>query len=134
MKVIINKTGEVQNVSLGHALNYLLPKGLAVVATTLKLEQLKNKVKEEVKTVTSQLAENRQRAEQLDGKVVEIKAEAGKGDKLHGSVGKTEIAEALKVNKKEVILDKPIKKIGEYEVELKFGKTRAKVKVKVITK
>lgn len=133
MKVLILKTNEVKEVSLGYAVNYLLPKKLAVVATKKKLEEIKNKA---IKLKISQGEEERaskQEAERLDGKVIEFKETAGKAGKIHGSITKKEIAKALGILKNKVILEEPIKKIGEYEVELKFGKIKAKVKVKVIS-
>lgn len=131
MKVIILETNEVKDVSLGYAVNYLLPKKLAVVATKKKLEQLKQAAKEEEETKSQGERQDKQEAERLDGKVIEFKEAAGKAGKIHGSITKKEIAKALGVLKTNIILEEPIKKLGEYEVELKFGKIRAKVKVKV---
>ncbi len=131
MKVIIKETREVKDVALGYALNYLLPRGLAVVATEKKLEELEKEkqVKKDEKKEDKQ--KNRQQAERLDGKVVNFKVTAGKSGKIHGSIGKKEIAKELDVLKSKVELLKPIKKVGDYEVVLKFGKVKAKVKIKV---
>lgn len=134
MKVIFKDTKEVKEVPLGYAVNYLLPKGLAVVATEKRLEALKQA---EEKTETEKKEDklkDRQQAERLDGKVVRFKVKAGKSGKIHGSIAKKEMAKELGVLKENVELDKPIKKVGEYEVELKFGKAKAKVKVKVEVK
>lgn len=131
MKVIILETNEVQEVSLGHAVNYLLPKKLAVTATKKKLAELKKKALKLKVSKSEEERANKQDAERLDGKVIEFKEAAGKAGKIHGSITKKEIAKALGVLKTNIILEEPIKKLGEYEVELKFGKIRAKVKVKV---
>jgi|APSaa5957512535_1039671.scaffolds.fasta_scaffold318471_1 large subunit ribosomal protein L9 len=131
MKVIILKTKEIKEVSLGYAVNYLLPKKQAVIATKKaikRLEKQEAKKKQEVKTSKQ---EDRQSAEKLDGKVVTIKVQAGKAGKVHGSITKKEIAKELDILKTHIKLDKPIKKIGEYDVELKFGSAKAKVKLKV---
>jgi len=74
---------------------------------------------------------NRQLAERLNGKVIELKVKAGKAGKIHGSISKKDVAKELDVLKANVVLDKPIKKVGEYEVELVFGKVKAKVKLKI---
>jgi len=129
MKVIIVKTGETKEVSLGYAVNFLLPKKLAVVATKKRQQQLEKELKQKQQLDKESKLKDRQKAEQLDGKVIEIKVKAGKSGKVHGSVTKKEIAKFLKVLKTEVVIDKPIKKVGEYEVGLKFGKSRAKVKL-----
>lgn len=123
MKVIITKTNEVKNVALGYAVNFLLPKKLAEIATAKKLaelDQAKVAVKEQKETTKDA---DRQQAERLDGKVLEFKGE---------TVTKKKIAVKLKILKTNVILPKLIRKPGEYEVELKFGQSPAKVKVKVI--
>jgi len=134
MKVIFKKTKEVKDVQLGYAVNYLLPQGLAVIATAKKLKELK-KEKEKVKVEkTEDKLKNRQLAEKLDGKVVELKVTAGKSGKIHGSITKKEIAKELEILKTNIELDKPIKKVGEYEVGLKFGQVRAKVKIKLEAK
>ncbi|MDZ7587191.1 MAG: 50S ribosomal protein L9 [Patescibacteria group bacterium] len=132
MKVIILKTNEVQDVSLGYAVNYLLPKKLAVVATKKKLAELKKKALKVKEFKSEEERANKQDAERLDGKVIEFIESAGKAGKIHGSITKKEIAKRLGILKVNVILEEPIKKIGEYEVELKFGKIKPKVKVKVV--
>jgi large subunit ribosomal protein L9 len=131
MKVVIKKTGEVKKVSLGHAVNFLLPKGLAEVATEKKIAELKQKQAAKQEAKREDRLKNRQQAERLDGKVIEFKVKAGKAGKIHGSVSKKQVAKLLEVLKENVILDKPIKKIGEYEVGLRFGRAQAKVKIKV---
>lgn len=123
MKVIIQKTGEVKTVSLGYAVNFLLPKKLAVAATAKRLAEL-----EQVKVLAKEQKEadtdaDRQRAERLDGKVLEFKGE---------TVTKKKIAAELKIFKTSVILAAPIRKLGEYAVGLKFGKSTAEIKVKVV--
>lgn len=131
MKVIILKTNEVRDVSLGYAVNYLLPRKLGVIATKKKLEQLKQTAKDEEEVKSQGERQDKQEAERLDGKVIEFKKTAGKAGKIHGSITKKKIAKALGILKTNIILQEPIKKLGEYEVEIKFGKIRAKVKVKV---
>lgn len=131
MKVIFIKTNEIKEVSLGYAVNYLLPKKLAVAATDKKIKQLETvKKTEEVKKESSQ-KDDRQAAERLDGKVVELAVKAGTEGKIHGSVTKKEIAKAFKVLKTQVELVKPIKKLGDYEITLKFNQAKAKVKLKL---
>ncbi len=132
MKVILKKTNTVKEVALGHAVNYLLPKGLAVVATKEKLAKLK-KQQEEVKVQKKKSKlEDRQKAEKIDGKVIKLKVKAGKAGKVHGSIGKKELARELKVLKNNIVLDKPIKKIGEHEIGLKFGAVKANFKLKLL--
>lgn len=123
MKVIIKKTNIVKNVALGYAVNYLLPQKLAEIATKNRLERLEQSRLQAVEQKETKSGDERQQAERLDGKVIEFKGE---------TVTKKKIATKLKILKTSVILPKPIRKPGEYQVELKFGTSHAKVKVKVI--
>ncbi len=123
MKVIFKKNLEVKNVSLGYAVNYLLPQKLAEIATTKRLEAIKKVITAAAEQKETKTGDEHQQAERLDGKVIEFKGE---------TVTKKKIAASLKILKTNVILPKPLRKPGEYPVELKFGQSRAKVKIKVI--
>lgn len=90
---------------------------------------------EELKVVKNQEeTADEQTMKKLEGKIIEMKAEAGKNGKIHGSITKKEIAKELKILKTNIILEEPIKKVGEYEVELKFGKAKGKIKLVVKAK
>lgn len=136
MKVIILKTNEIKEVSFGYAVNYLFPKGLAVLATDEKIELIKHKQLEDKAKKTQQQLEDQMMAQRLAGKEITIKAKVGKGKKLFGSITKKEIIQALGVEGKrvEVILTEPIKKLGEHKIELKIGVERVTIKVEVISK
>lgn len=134
----LGKRGDVVNVKDGYARNFLIPKGLAVVATEeeinrLKEEALKRKEKEErKKSVLLEL----KRA--IDGREIVLKARAGAKGKLFGSITAGELAEAIKsslgvdIDKKVIELESPIKEVGEYIVKLKLGMgIEGEVKVKV---
>lgn len=131
MKVIFLDTNEIKEVANGYARNYLFPRGLAVLAAKKNLKRLEkeNKRQEEQRKVKDKKAA--QKREELESQSYEIKVKAGKDEKLHGSVTRTKIAKLIGVGKEVVFLDKPIKVLGEYEVEIKVGSERAKVKLKV---
>ncbi len=124
MKVIFKDTNEVRSVSLGYAVNYLLPKNLAVIATKAKLDALKAQKEEKAAVKSKGLEENRQLAEKLNGKVINFT----------GGATKKDIAEELKISVEQVVLPRSLKKPGEYQVVLKFGTLKAEVKVKVTAK
>lgn len=147
MKVILleivrgsGKAGEVVNVSDGYARNLLIPKGLAQEATPQNMARLK-KTQERI---AKKLAEDRESAERLAeilaNTQVEIKAKAGEGGKVFGSVTSKDIADALNaqgfdIDKKKIKLDGPIKELGVTTVEIKlFNEISGKVKVNVIPK
>ncbi|MCR5181939.1 MAG: 50S ribosomal protein L9 [Clostridia bacterium] len=145
MKVILletvkgsGKAGDVVNVSDGYARNLLIPKGLAEEATPQNMARLK-KTQERI---AKKLAEDRESAERLAGILaetqVDIKAKAGEGGKVFGSVTSKDIADALNaqgfdIDKKKIKLDAPIKELGVTTVEIKlFNEINGKVKVNVI--
>ncbi|MBU0619023.1 50S ribosomal protein L9 [Patescibacteria group bacterium] len=141
MKIIIKKTSEIKEVSFGHAVNYLIPQGLAVAATSKNLKELQvrqakeqDKKKQAVKKVKAKL-------KNLTGKEISFKVKSGKKGKIYGAITKKEIAEKLGILKSEVLLDKPIKKIGEYDIKINIkaraagiasGDARQKSNVKVV--
>ena len=120
----IGKKDELHEVSDGYARNYLLPRGLAVAADAAAVN--------EVRTNAQALAKK------LNGQIVAIKAKAGQGGRLFGSVTSKDIAAALTqkvgepVDKRKIVLDGDIKNFGSYEVEVKvYPKVTAKLTVKV---
>jgi len=124
MKVIFKDTNEVRDVPLGYAVNYLLPKNLAVVATKAKLDALKVQKEEKAVVKSKGVQENRQLAEKLNGKVLNFA----------GGATKKDIADNLKISVEQIVLPRSLKKPGEYQVVLKFGTLKAEVKVKVTAK
>ncbi len=131
MKVIFKKTGEIKKVSFGYAVNYLFPQGLAVAATKQAIEQLENKQLKEEEKKKSQERENKKLARKFKGEEFVIKKKAGKNGKIFGAITKKELAKKLSLDKKEILLEKAIKKTGSYQIELKFGNQRVKVRVRV---
>ena len=134
MKVILQqdvkgqgKKGEMVEVSDGYARNYLLPRKLAVQATTDNLNAFKLKQKAKAAQIEKEKQEARDTAEKLSKCVVKISAKAGNAGKLFGSVTSKEIAEALKeqfqidIEKNRIVQSEPIKAFGTYEVKCKLG-------------
>ena len=109
---------------MGYAVNYLLPKNMAVVATKEKLTALKAQKEEKAAVKSKGVQENRQLAEKLNGKVLNFA----------GGATKKDIAEKLKISVEQIVLPRSLKKPGEYQVVLKFGTLKAEVKVKVTPK
>ncbi len=116
----LGKKGDIKEVADGYARNFLLPQKLAEVATELavkKIETIKKKITEGNK---KDLEKNEKLASELDGREVLIKAKEKNG-KIFGSIGAKEIAKELKkqkleVGEKAIMLNEPIKDIGEKEV------------------
>jgi large subunit ribosomal protein L9 len=128
MKVIFTKTNEVKEVAFGYATNYLLPRGLAVQATPKNIQQLEKAKAHQLEQVQTAQNENRKTINRLKDKVITVKGKVGKNGRLFGAITKKDLAEKLRVEKTSIILDKPIKKAGEYDIKLKFGQEETTVK------
>lgn len=119
------KKGEIINVSDGYANNFLLKKGLGTVATADTINSVAIHDKAVQKQKEAERAEAYQRAQQLKGSTVRLTAAKGASGKMFGSITNKEIAEELTkmgypVDKKQVVLKEPIKRSGEYVVNVKM--------------
>lgn len=136
--VNLGKSGELVRVKPGYARNYLIPRGLAAVATRSNIAQVEHEKKVAIARAAKLKGDAEAIAKRLEGVVVEIAVQVGEEGKLFGSVGTKDIAEALKkkghdVDRKRIQLHEPIKTIGERELEVRFGYDVA-TKIKVVVK
>ncbi|GMT46924.1 MAG: 50S ribosomal protein L9 [bacterium] len=121
----LGNMGDIVTVKKGFARNYLLPRNLAVEANPRNIKEFehhKRIIQEKANKVrnAAQIL-----AEKIASKPVVIKAKAGEEDKLFGSVTNIDIQKALKeagfdIEKRKIILEEPIKRLGEYTVKIKF--------------
>ena len=145
MKVILTQTvdglgkmGEVVIVKDGYARNYLFPKNFAKDATAGNMKGIEGLKKKQAAIETAKLAEAKAAADRISGLSITITAEAGEEDKLFGSVTAEMIstallAEGVKVDKKDIILEEPIKKLGSYQVTVKVAhEVKANFKVSIV--
>ena len=133
MKVILlqdvksqGKKDDVIEVNDGYARNFLFPRKLAIEANKSNMNELGNRKAAENFKAEQELKKAKEQGEILSGKTVTIYQKTGAGDKLFGSVTAKEIAEAVKastgidVDKKKIVIDEPIKSLGEYKAEIKL--------------
>jgi len=145
MKVILledvknlGQSGQQVDVADGHARNFLIPKKLALTATPANQRVYENEAKARSKKKEKELAEAKALADKLSSVSVEIARATGEEDKLFGSVTNADIAEALeakghKVNKRDIVLETPLKALGDFQVEINVaGEIKASVKVSVV--
>ena len=122
----VGKKGDIVNKNDGYALNYLIPKKLAVEATKANMNDLELKKKAEEKRKKEEFEEAKKIAEQLNDKVVKVSVKAGENGKVFGSVTNKEIADALAkqtgmdIDKKKISFDAPIKMVGRRIVKIKL--------------
>ncbi|HPD01245.1 MAG TPA: 50S ribosomal protein L9 [Acetivibrio sp.] len=126
------------NVSDGYARNYLIPRGLAVEATSVNINVMKTKKEAEKSKKDRELAQAKELAEKLKNVEVVIKAKAGENGKLFGSITGKDISDYLKKNhkfdidKKKIALSDSIKALGTYEAEVKlYSGVSTKLTVKI---
>ena len=116
--------GEQVKVKAGFGRNYLLPQGKAALATPENVARLEARRTELEQRAAGEVDEARSRAQRLTGMVIRLTARTSAEDKLFGSIGTVDIAEActaagVPVERSEVRLpDGPIRTAGEHEVEL----------------
>jgi len=146
MKVLLTRdvdelglAGEVHTVAGGFARNYLMPRGLAVLATAGALKQA-----EEIRqAATRRRARERANAEAQAAMLATQKllfgARAGDTDRLYGSVTTADLAEALtegvgfEVDRRRIQLEQPIRDLGIYDIEIRFmAEVSATFKVAVV--
>lgn len=134
----LGKSGEIVKVKPGYARNYLIPRGLAAPATRGNLAQVEHEKQVALARAAKLRGDAEALARRLEGVSVEIRMHAGEGDRLFGSVGTKDIAEALRargveVDRKKIHLPDPIKTLGEHSVTIKLGyEVSATVKVVVV--
>lgn len=116
--------GDTVNVANGYARNYLIPKGFALAANkhNIKMMEMQQKKIDVRRLKAKEDAEKVRDA--IKEKVITINQKSGE-DKLYGSVTTMDIAEAMEksgisIDRRKLVLDKPIKSIGEYEVIIKL--------------
>lgn len=132
MKVILKediknlgKMGDIVSVADGYARNYLIPKGLVVEANEKNIKSLEH----EKRIIDEKAKKFRKTVQDLASKIssltISIKSKAGEEGKLFGSITSMDIAEALQkegieIDKKKIILEEPIKRLGSYTVNVKL--------------
>jgi len=133
MKVILTETvesigqiGDVVNVAPGYARNFLLPKGMAMEATGRNVRELEHK-----KRLLAQKREQlRQQmlsyAEKLNSVTITMRRKVSEENKLYGSVSAADIGKALEqqgfeTQMKDIVIEQPIKQLGEFSVVVRVG-------------
>lgn len=134
----VGKMGEVVRVRDGYARNYLLPRGLVLVANKKNLKGFEHQ-KQVVQSQKARVVNHAQAlAEKLSQVSLVIQVKAGEEGKLFGSVTTIDIEKALKakgieIERRKIHLSEPIKVVGDYQVPVRFtSEVQANVQVSVI--
>lgn len=134
----LGRAGEVKDVADGYAQNFLLPRKLAVEATTGALRQAKAESASRDAKKAREHGDAEALAKRLSAVRLAFTLKAGAGGKTFGSITTKDIAEALKreakvaIDKTKVHLDEPLKTLGTHQVEVRLlGDVRASVTVTI---
>lgn len=135
----LGKRGDVVEVSEGYARNYLLPRRLAQEASAGALRAVRHLAEEKQRKAEREREQARRQAARIEGRLVTIRARAGEGGKLFGSVTARDVADAIgaqfgfQVDRRKVLLDEPIRVVGTYPVRVRLHPgVDATVQVRVI--
>lgn len=147
MKVILldnidrlGKTGDVVSVAEGYARNYLIPKNKVKPATPGNMKSLDALKKKEALKENKNIEAARALANRISGLSLTISAQVGEEEKLFGSVTSDMISDALRdegitIDKKDIVLEEPIKKLGVYQMAVKIHpEVKADLRVWVVKK
>ncbi|WP_152395832.1 50S ribosomal protein L9 [Paenibacillus guangzhouensis] len=132
------KKGDIKEISEGYAQNFLLPRGLARLATDGNVKTLEQQNLSEQKRKAQEKADAETLGKTLEETTVVIKAKSGEGGRLFGAITSKQIAEALekmkfKVDKRKIELNDPIRSLGTMHVMIKLHpEVKTQVKVQIV--
>ena len=145
MKVILKEnvaslgnTGDMVKVSDGYGRNYLIPKGMAIEASTRNVKVLEHEKRHVLQAAEKEKKKAMTLVEKLASLTLTITRRVGDQEKLFGSVGTKDIEKALgeqgmPIDRKNILLNEPFKSIGEFPVKIKLsGGVTGEVKVKIV--
>jgi large subunit ribosomal protein L9 len=136
MKVILKRSveslgavGQVVSVKAGYARNYLLPQGLAYEASDANLRRIEEEQKAAEERARRDYLEGRRQLAKIEGTSLEFRARSSDEGRLFGSISVADIVERLntlgldfEVDRKHIVLEEPIKDIGEHRVLVRLLK------------
>jgi large subunit ribosomal protein L9 len=129
--------GDIVTVKPGYARNFLLPRKMAIAATTGNMKALERIRTSLAKKTANELESAQKRVALLNDVSLNFKRKTGENEQMFGSVTTGDIAEALgaqgfKVDKRQIHIAEPIKALGDYTVTIKvFRDVHASIKVHV---
>jgi large subunit ribosomal protein L9 len=145
MKVILKENienlgrrGDIVNVADGFGRNYLIPRNMAIKVTPSNTKMIEIEQKALQKIFEKEASSFQEMIQKLNETVLSFIRKAGEKDSIFGSVSTTDIKESLdklgfEIEKKKILLSEPLKKLGNYTVQVKvFHDEKAEIKVQVL--
>lgn len=137
---MVGKAGEMKNVADGYARNFLVPRGLAVLATSRSIAEVEHRKRMVEAKMRSDLKDAEALKDRLGQVACKIAREVGEEERLFGSVTNRDIAEALnaagiEIDHRKIVMSAPLKHLGAHEVSVRLSaEVTAVVKVWVVAK
>jgi len=121
----VGKSGNLVNVSDGYARNFLIPRGLGIEASSKNMKALKGEMEAAARRIEKEKEAAQSVAARLEDVTCTISRKVGQQNKLFGSVTTKDIGDALleqgiEIDKKNIVLEEPIKSLGEFPVKIKL--------------
>lgn len=133
MKVLILKTNQIKDVKDSYAVNFLIPKGLAILATKQVQKDLVNKKVQKQQQIQKRKQILTELVQKIENKTFTITAKANSDGQLYACVGEKQIKKLLKIKEPLKIIDKTeIKQLGLYKLEIKIGINKFPIKLRII--
>jgi large subunit ribosomal protein L9 len=131
----VGKKYDTKEVNDGYAVNFLLPRKLAIVATPKAVAELEMRQKEIVLEREVQESLLLKNLEEIKGKIVTITGKANDKGHLFSAIHKKEIIEAMKeqnradIGEEFIVLEKPIKEVGEFDISISIRGKKSSFKL-----
>jgi len=121
----LGRRGELKDVATGYARNYLLPRKFAVPATAANLQNLEHLKRQREREEDNALRNAQATAAQIEGLTFAVTARASEDGRLYGSVSAQDVVDFLErhgvpLERRRVLLEEPIKALGEYRVPIRL--------------
>lgn len=134
----VGRQGEIVTVAPGFGRNFLIPRKLALAVTPSNMKMIEIEQSVLKKKVEQERLSFRDLIERLNQVTLSFARKAGEKDHIFGSVSAGDIKDALDklgfdIDKKKIVLDEPLKRLGNYNVPVKiYHDDRAEIKVHVV--
>jgi len=132
----LGEAGSIQDVKPGYGRNYLIPQGMAVLATSGEVKTAEHNAAVKERKIVRQEQLLQALADKIAGKRLEFTVRAGEGGRLYGSITSAEVADELakvvgeEIDRRKVVLEEPIRNLGEHTVTVHLvGRLRPAITV-----
>ena len=136
----LGQSGQVVKVANGYARNFLIPRRLAIVATSEAVKMAKDLAQNRQAELIKQVEEAQALRDRIESLECSLSVKVGRENKLYGSVTNADIAKALQglgtpIDRRKIVLKEPIKSLGQFKVPVKIHpEVEASLKVLVVRK